>query len=111
MVYIAKTPLYELKLEDDTMLYFYSEKEKDEKISSVQGKYSISRCKGLGELEPEVMSYTAMDPATRILERITVGDAEEMISTVEMFMGADVTDRKEYIEDNLHKYIEEVLSI
>ncbi len=109
MVYIAKTPLYELKLEDDSMLYFYSEKEKDEKISQVKGKYNIARCKGLGELEAPTMAYTAMDPDTRTLERITVDNAEEMIAAVEMFMGADVQDRKQYIEENLYKYIENVL--
>jgi DNA gyrase subunit B len=106
MVYIAMTPLYEVKLEDDSMIYFYSEKEKDEKIGEIKGKYQISRCKGLGELEPETMAYTAMDPTTRYLKRITVGDAEEMAKAVEMFMGTEVKDRKEYIEENLHKYID-----
>lgn len=108
MVYLAKTPLYEVKLENDEMIYFYSEKEKDEKEKDIKGKYTIQRCKGLGELEAEVMSYTAMDPETRILERITVSDAELMIKSVETFMGADATDRKEYIEENLYKYIAEV---
>jgi DNA gyrase subunit B len=52
------------------------------------------------------MAYTAMDPTTRYLKRITVGDAEEMAKAVEMFMGTEVKDRKEYIEENLHKYID-----
>lgn len=106
MVYVALTPLYEVKLEDDSMVYFYTEKEKDEKLPSITGKYNIARCKGLGELEPETMAFTAMDPATRNLKRVTVGDAEEMVAAVEKFMGADVKDRKEYIENNLHRYID-----
>lgn len=106
MVYIAKTPLYEVKLENDEMIYFFSEQEKDEKLPTIQGKYSIARCKGLGELEPETMAYTAMDKETRILDRVTVGDAEEMVKAVEVFMGVEVKERKEYIEENLHKYID-----
>lgn len=110
MVYIAKTPLYEVKLEDDTMIYFFSEKEKEEKLPTIKGKYTIARCKGLGELDPETMAYTAMDPKTRILERVTVGDAEEMIKAVETFMGTEVGERKQYIEENLHKYIESAIA-
>jgi DNA gyrase subunit B len=105
MVYVAKTPLYEVKLEDDSMIYYFSEKEKDEKLPKVKGKYVIARCKGLGELEAETMAYTAMDKDTRVLERVTVNNAEAMVAAVEKFMGADVHDRKEYIEENLYKYI------
>jgi DNA gyrase subunit B len=105
MVYVAKTPLYEVKLEDDSMIYFFSEKEKDEKLKSIKGKYNIERCKGLGELESETMAFTAMDPSTRILERITVEDAEEMVKAVDDFMGTEITNRKKYIEENLYKYI------
>jgi DNA gyrase subunit B len=51
------------------------------------------------------MAYTAMDKDTRVLERVTVNNAEAMVAAVEKFMGADVHDRKEYIEENLYKYI------
>lgn len=108
MVYIAQTPLYEIKLENDEMIYFFSEKEKEEKLSEIKGKYTIARCKGLGELEPETMAYTAMDPKTRKLIQITATDAQEMIQSVEKFMGADIELRRAYIEDNLYKYIAEV---
>lgn len=110
MIYIAKTPLYELKFEDDSMQYFFTEKEKDEKLSGIKGKYVLSRCKGLGELEAETMAYTAMDPSTRNLDRVTVDDAEEMVKAVEMFMGTDITDRKQYIEENLYKYIDNAMA-
>src|SRR5690606_18186747 len=86
MVYVAMTPLYEVKLEDDSMVYFFSEKQKDEELPKIKGKYTIARCKGLGELEAETMAYTAMDPGTRILKRVTVGDAKEMVAAVEKFM-------------------------
>jgi DNA gyrase subunit B len=108
-VFIAKTPLYKVKLQDDTMIYYFTEQEKDEKLPKLQGKYTISRCKGLGELDPHTMSYTAMDKDTRELIQVTLDDAEEMIKSVEMFMGAEIKDRKEYIENNLYRYIEEVV--
>lgn len=108
MIYIAQTPLYEIKLEDDSMIYIFSEKEKEEKLSKIKGKYTIARCKGLGELEPETMAYTAMNPETRELIQVTAEDAEDMIKTVEQFMGVDIELRRGYIEDNLYKYIENV---
>src|SRR5699024_129364 len=70
-IYIAQTPLYEVKLEDDSMLYFFSEKEKDEELPKVKGKYVLARCKGLGELDAETMAETAMDDKTRNLVRVT----------------------------------------
>ncbi|HLO11541.1 MAG TPA: toprim domain-containing protein [Pseudoneobacillus sp.] len=109
-LYIAKTPLYEVKLDNDDMIYFFSEKEKDEKLPLMKGKYTISRCKGLGELEAETMAYTAMDEKTRNLDRVTVDDAKKMVEMVEMFMGTDITDRKAYIEENLHKYIDNAIA-
>lgn len=109
MVYIAKTPLYEVKLEDDSTIYIYTEQEKEEKLARIKDKYILQRCKGLGELDAEVMAYTAMDPETRTLVRVTVKDAEEMIKAVETFMGSEVKDRKDYIENNLDRYIENVI--
>jgi DNA gyrase subunit B len=108
-VYIAKTPLYEVKYEDDSMSYLFSEAEKDEQLPKIKRKYTLARCKGLGELEPETMNYTAMDPKTRILEQITMDDAKKMKDMINMFMGSDITDRKGFIEKNLHKYTETAL--
>jgi DNA gyrase/topoisomerase IV subunit B len=87
------------------MIYFYSESEKDEKLPNIKEKYIISRCKGLGELMPEVMSETAMNPETRTLIKVTVYDAKKMIASLEKWMGPDVTDRKETISSKLSNYI------
>lgn len=108
-VFIAQTPLYKLKFEDDTMKYFFSEKQKEEELPLIKGNYVMSRCKGLGELDPYTMSYTAMDKDTRELVEVTVDSAEKMIAAVEKFMGIEIEGRKKYIEENLYKYIEEVV--
>lgn len=105
-IYIAQTPLYEIKHSDDTMTYFYTEKEKDEKLPSIKGKYTIARCKGLGELDAETMSETAMNPETRHLIKVNVKDAKEMTKSIDCWMGINVTDRKQFIADNLYKYVE-----
>lgn len=106
MVYIAQTPLYEVKLEDDTMVYIFNEAEKESKLAAIKGKYTIARCKGLGEVDPHILAETAMDPETRNLIQVTTTSAEAMIQAVETFMGEDVTGRKEYVEENLYKYID-----
>lgn len=104
-IYIANTPLYEVRLKDDTMVYWYSEQEK--KIE--QPKYNnialISRAKGLGELDSEVMSETALNKDTRKLTQITVDmlDLQKMNDTFDLWMGNEVEPRKVYIEENLDK--------
>jgi DNA gyrase subunit B len=108
-VYIAKTPLYEIKMEDDSMIYFFSEKEKEDKLKTLTGKYTIARCKGLGELDAETMSKTAMNPKTRYLVKVTIKDVLRAKESLEMWMGNDVNDRKEYISENLYKYVQEAI--
>jgi DNA gyrase subunit B len=109
-IYIAKTPLYEVKLKDDTMIYLFSETEKEEKLPTIKNIESIARCKGLGELDAETMAYTAMDKDTRNLERVTVENAKKMVAMIETFMGTEIGPRKEYIENNIHKYIDNVVA-
>jgi DNA gyrase subunit B len=107
-IYIAQTPLYEVKLENDEMIYFFSEKEKDEKLPKIQGKYVIARCKGLGELDAETMALTAMNPETRNLIKVTVQDAKRMAESLETWMGLDGSARKEYIAENLANYVDSI---
>jgi DNA gyrase subunit B len=104
-IYIAQTPLYEVKLENDEMIYFFSEREKEEKLPKIKGKYTLARCKGLGELNPDTMAFTAMNPETRNLIKVTVDDAKRMAESLEMWMGTIVEQRKEYISENLAEYV------
>jgi DNA gyrase subunit B len=107
-VYIAQTPLYEVKLKDDNMIYFYSEKEKEEKLHTLQNVKTVARCKGLGELDAETMAETAMNPETRDLIKVTVEDAKSMIDSLETWMGIDSSNRRQYISENLHNYVESI---
>src|SRR5699024_3925764 len=107
-IYIAQTPLYEVKMKDDSMVYLYSEKEKEDKLESLTNMKTIARVKGLGELDATTMSETAMDPETRNLVRLTVDDAKEMTRSLNDWMGTDHSNRQTYISENLYKYVEAV---
>ena len=107
-IFIAQTPLYEVKLDNDEMIYYFSEKEKDDNIQKIKGKYTVARSKGLGELDKEVLSETALHPETRKLIEVNVDDAEKMIDSLETWMGTNIDGRKDFISNNLYKYIEEL---
>lgn len=107
-IYIAQTPLYEIRKDNDEMIYYYSESEKERELPKLKGKYTIARVKGLGELEPETMAYTAMNPETRVLKQVTVEDVQAMNEAFRVWLDEDVTDRKKEISENLYKYLEEV---
>ena len=105
-IYIAESPLYEIKCRDD--IYFaYDEKEKAKILAEIgDKKYTVQRSKGLGENEPEMMWKTTMNPETRRLIRIM---PEDEMKTYEMFnilLGDDLVGRKRFIAENGHKYVD-----
>ena len=104
-VYIAESPLYEITCGSDT--YFaYNEPEKTEILEKIgEKKYTIQRSKGLGENEPEMMSLTTMNPATRRLIRVTPSYAEATAQMFETLMGDDLPGRKEYIAKYGSQYL------
>ena len=62
----------------------------------------------VGELDKEVLSETALHPETRKLIEVNVDDAEKMIDSLETWMGTNIDERKDFISNNLYKYIEEL---
>ena len=104
-VFIAESPLYEITTGKKTF-FAYSEKEKLDIINKIDGKYHIQRSKGLGENEPEMMWQTTMNPKTRKLVQVLPEDIEKTKEMFEMLLGDNLKGRKEYIEQNGHKYID-----
>jgi DNA gyrase subunit B len=103
-VHIAETPLYEITAKDKA--YFaYNDKEKNEIIAEITGKYTIQRSKGLGENEPEMMWQTTMNPATRKLVQVLPDDLEKTKYYFNLLLGDNLQGRKEFIEENGSKYL------
>ncbi len=98
-VYIAQPPLFKVQ-QGKTIEYAYEEKELDLILSKMNGKPVIQRYKGLGEMNPEQLWDTTMDPKTRTLLQVQLEDAMEADMIFSMLMGEDVSTRKEFIQNN-----------
>ena len=96
-VYIAESPLYEITTKDK--VYFaYTEAEKEKYIAEIgSGRFTIQRSKGLGENEPDMMSLTTMNPATRRLIKVMPDDAERTSYIFDVLLGDNLQGRKDYI--------------
>ncbi len=104
-VFIAESPLFEITTKNKT--YFaYSDKEKNDILAKLDGKYTIQRSKGLGENEPEMMWQTTMNPETRRLIQVVPDDAEMTGQYFDLLLGDNLQGRKNFIEQNGHKYLE-----
>ena len=101
-VYIAQAPLY-LAQKGKQRLYFYSDEELQEFTSKENGKFSVRRFKGLGEMNPEELWETTMNPETRILKKVTIRDALEADEIFTILMGQDVGARRDFIRENAHR--------
>ena len=110
-VYIAQPPLYQVTKGRNSK-YAFTDEERDRiidemKIDNPNAKIGIQRYKGLGEMNPEQLWNTTMNPETRTMLKVTVADAEESDRMFEILMGEDVPDRRHFIE----KHAKEVTNL
>jgi DNA gyrase subunit B len=110
-VYIAQPPLYQLS-KGRVHKYAFSDEERDLIMTELRAgnpatKIGVQRYKGLGEMNPDQLWDTTMNPETRTMLKVTVKDAEQSDRMFEILMGEDVPDRRAFIE----KYAKEVTNL
>jgi DNA gyrase subunit B len=127
-VYIAQPPLYKIKkgkevnyaYSDEERIKFAGEteveienlddqatgseesegEEEEEEVKKKSNKVHIQRYKGLGEMNPEELWETTMDPKNRVLKKVNIEDAEEANKVFDILMGSEVAPRKSFIQSN-----------
>ncbi|MBU0576597.1 DNA topoisomerase IV subunit B, partial [Patescibacteria group bacterium] len=97
-IYIAQPPLYKVQ-SGKNIQYAYSDNQRDQVLKTMgKGPISIQRYKGLGEMNPNQLWETTMNPENRTLLQVTVEDAHEADKTLDVLMGEQVEPRKKFIQ-------------
>ena len=107
-VYIAESPLYEITTKNE--VYFaYNELEKTQFLEKIgDEKYTIQRSKGLGENDPDMMSFTTMNPKSRRLIKVMPDDADQTAEIFDILVGNNLQGRKDYIVEHGNEYIDQL---
>ncbi|MFH1290305.1 MAG: DNA topoisomerase (ATP-hydrolyzing) subunit B [Nanoarchaeota archaeon] len=100
-IYLAVSPLY--KIRKKSIHYIYSDDELKRLISKLGQSVNVQRFKGLGEMNPEQLWETTMNPKTRLLKRVTIEDAVKADETFSRLMGDNVEARRQFIAERAHE--------
>jgi DNA gyrase subunit B len=96
-LYIAQPPLYKISRGKE-ISYAYTDEQKNRKLAQMTGKPEVARYKGLGEMNPEQLWDTTMNPQNRMLLRVEIEDAVEADKIFDVLMGTEVDPRKRFIQ-------------
>ena len=103
-VYMAMPPLYRV-YKGKKQVYAYTEEEMAQAVIELGQGANVSRYKGLGEMNPQQLWETTMDPANRIMKKVTIEDGMIADQLFTILMGEDVEPRREFIIEHAHEVI------
>lgn len=108
-VYVGLPPLYKVESGRNKVVYCYDDAEKEKVVASLHGaKYSLQRFKGLGEMMPQQLWETTMDPSERKLLRLTNNDVAGTESALQALMGGDASKRRALITEAGHTVLNQL---
>jgi len=102
-VYIAMPPLYKVIPSKGEEEYLYNDEALEKYKATHNVSYKLQRYKGLGEMDPEQLWETTLDPARRLLKRVEIEDAKQASEVTELLMGLEVPPRRTFIYDNANE--------